>query len=201
MQHRFVRRGERLSLERKLLPFGAASVEMHVGERRGETMSQISVQRKNGGERPAALVRRELEPFRLMRDLFRWDPFQEMRPLWSEDLVAYSPAFDVKETKDSFVFKADLPGIKEQDLEVTSTGNRLSVSGKREAEKEEKDDTYYTYERSYGSFTRTFTLPEQAEAAHVKAELKNGELTIVVPKTPAAVAKRIAVAVGDKPKT
>jgi HSP20 family protein len=164
-------------------------------------MSQINVQRKNGGERPAALVRREREPIRLISDLVRWDPFQEMRPLWSEELASYSPAFDVKETKESFVFKADMPGIKEEDLEVTSTGNRLTVSGKREAEKEEKDDTYYTYERSYGGFTRSFTLPEHADPAHVKAELTNGELTIVVPKTPAAVAKRIPVAMGGKPKT
>jgi HSP20 family protein len=135
-----------------------------------------------------------------MRDLFRWDPFQEMRPLWSRDLEAYAPAFDVKGTKGSFVFKADLPGIKEEDLAVTSTGNRLSVSGKREAEKEEKDDTYYTYERSYGGFTRSFTLPDQADPPHIKAELKNGELTVVVPKAPGAVAKRILISGGDKPK-
>ncbi|HEY0705524.1 MAG TPA: Hsp20 family protein, partial [Polyangia bacterium] len=80
-------------------------------------------------------------------------------------------------------------------------GNRLSITGKREAEKEEKDETYYTYERTYGSFTRGFTLPEYADVAHVKAELKNGELTIVVPKSPAAVAKKVPVSAGDKPKT
>jgi HSP20 family protein len=81
------------------------------------------------------------------------------------------------------------------------TGNRLTISGKREAEKEDKGETFYTYERSYGSFTRAFTLPDQTDADHVKAELKNGELTVVVPKTPAAVAKKIQVATGDKPKT
>jgi HSP20 family protein len=163
-------------------------------------MSEITVQRRNGGELASAGARREFEPFRLMREMLRWDPFQEMKPIWSGEVAAFSPAFDVKETKDSFVFKADLPGIKEQDLEVTSTGNRLTISGKREAEKEENDDTYYAYERSYGSFSRSFTLPEQADAAHVKAELKGGELTVVVPKSPAAVAKRIPVATGDKPK-
>ena len=112
----------------------------------------------------------------------------------------FAPAFDVKETKDSFVFKADVPGIKEQDLEVDVAGNRLTISGKREEEKEDKNDTFYTYERSYGSFCRAFTLPIQADTAHVKAEIKNGELTVVVPKTAAAVAKRIPVASGDKPK-
>jgi HSP20 family protein len=164
------------------------------------TMSEISVQRRNGGEQ-AALARRELEPFRFLRDMFRWDPFQEMRPLWAGELPAYAPAFDIKETKDSFVFKADVAGVKESDLEVSSTGNRLTISGKRESEKEEKGDTYYACERSYGSFSRSFTLPDQADVAHVKAELKSGELTIVVPKAPAAVAKRIPVASGEKPKT
>jgi len=164
-------------------------------------MAEISVQKRNGGEMPAAVVRREIEPFRLMRDLLRWDPFQEMRPLYSGDVAAYAPAFEIKETADGFVFKADLPGVREQDVEVTTTGNRLTVSGKRETEKEAKDETYYAWERSYGSFTRAFTLPEEADIAHVKAELKSGELTIAIPKKAAAVAKRIPVSAGATPKT
>jgi HSP20 family protein len=163
------------------------------------TMAEISVQKKSGGE-IAAPRRREFEPFRLMREMMRWDPFQEMKPLWTAEPDGYLAAFEVKETSDSFVFKADLPGIKESDLEVTATGNRLAISGKREAEKEEKDDTFYAYERSFGSFSRSFTLPEQADTEHVKAELKNGELTVVVPKKAAAVAKRVPVATQEKPK-
>ena len=80
------------------------------------------------------------------------------------------------------------------------TGSRLTVSGRREAEKEEKTDTFYTYERSYGSFTRSFSLPEQADVEHIRAELKSGELTIAVPKTATAVGRRIPVAAGDEPK-
>ena len=160
-------------------------------------MANITVQRK---PEAAAIVRREWDPFRLVRDMLHWDPFQEMRPLWPSEITAYAPAFDVKETKDAFVFKADLPGVKEQDLVVTATGNRLAVSGKRDEEKETKDEAYYAYERSYGSFTRNFTLPDVCDTAHVKAELKSGELTIVVPKTADAVAKRIPVASGDQPK-
>jgi HSP20 family protein len=165
------------------------------------TMSEISVQRKNEGPVATPAGRGELDPLRLIRNLFRWDPFQEMKPLWSNDTAGFTPAFDVKETKDAFVFKVDLPGIKEKDLEVNTTGNRLSISGKRESEKEEKDDTYYAFERSYGSFTRSFTLPDQVDTSDVKAELKSGELTIVVPKKPAAVAKRIPVSAAEKPKT
>lgn len=161
-------------------------------------MSNVAVQKKEGGE--ATVARREWDPFRLMRDMLRWDPFREMGPGLSAEGPTYAPAFEVKETKDAFVFKADLPGIKEQDIQVELTGNRLSISGKREAEKEDKGETYYTYERSYGSFARTFTLPEQTDGANVKAELKNGELTVVVPKLAPSVAKRIPIAAGDKPK-
>jgi len=162
-------------------------------------MADIAVQKKNEPE-TSTITRRPWDPFRSMRDLLRWDPFQEMAPLLATPGQTFAPAFDVKETKDSFVFKADVPGIKEQDLEVDVAGNRLTISGKREDEKEDKSETFYTYERSYGSFRRAFTLPAQADTAHVKAEIKNGELTVVVPKTAAAVAKRIPVASGDKPK-
>ena len=163
-------------------------------------MSDITVQRRDRPE-TGTLARREWDPFRAMREMLNWDPFREMAPLIAGTPTTYSPAFEVRETKESFVFKADVPGLKEQDLEVSVTGNRLSIGGKRDAEKEEKGDTYYAFERSFGSFTRTFTLPDQTDPTHVKAELKDGELTVVVPKAAAAVAKRIPVGSGDKPKT
>jgi HSP20 family protein len=163
-------------------------------------MADLAVQKKTQSETPAT-ARREWDPFRVMRDMLRWDPFREMAPTISTELQAYSPAFEVKETQDAFVFKADVPGLKEQDVEVSVTGNRLTIAGRREAEKEEKTDTFYTYERSYGTFTRSFTLPEQADVEHVKAELKSGELTVAIPKAPTAVAKRVPVSGGDKPKT
>jgi HSP20 family protein len=187
-------------VERELLFTMAPATEV-AGGNGGRNMSAIRVMRKNTPEVPGTFVRRELEPFRLMRDLFRWDPFHEMRPVWSGEGASYAPAFDVKETKEAFVFKADLPGMKEKDLEVTSTGNHLTISGKREVEKEEKDETFYAYERTFGAFTRAFTLPDYADATHVRAELNNGELTIVVPKMAAAVAKRIPISTGDIPKT
>src|SRR5690348_1559997 len=92
------------------------------------------------------------EPMRLMRDMLGWDPFTEMLPSVGQNEVVFAPRFEVKETKDAYVFKADLPGVKEDDLDVTVTGNRLTVSGKREAEQREESDRYYAYERSYGSF-------------------------------------------------
>ena len=155
-------------------------------------MSDIAVQRKDQPQ-ASTIARRELDPFRLMRDMLRWDPFREMAPTFSVELPSYSPAFEVKDTKESFVFKADVPGTKEQDIEVNVAGNRLTIAGKREAEKEEKSDTFYAYERSYGSFTRAFTLPEGCDANAVHAELKEGVLHLVLPKKPEVQPKKIAV--------
>lgn len=141
------------------------------------------------------------DPFRAMREMMQWDPFREIAPMFPRMSRAFTarewmPAFEVRENKDSYVFKADLPGIKKEDLEVSLTGNRLTITGKREHEKETKDDTFYTYEREYGSFTRAFTLPEGIDTEHVKTELKDGVLTMVVPKKPEAQAKKIPIAVG-----
>jgi HSP20 family protein len=94
----------------------------------------------------ANLVRRNQEmlptwePMRLMREMLNWDPFAEMLPRVTQNEVAFVPSFEVKETKDAYVFKADLPGVKEEDLDITVTGNRLSVSGKREAEQREESE-------------------------------------------------------------
>lgn len=135
------------------------------------------------------------EPARLMRRLLDWDPFREMTPFTETFPVAASflPSFDVKETKEAYVFKADVPGVKENELEVTLTGNRLTISGKREAEKEEQSDRFYTYERSFGSFSRAFTLPDGVDAERVLAELKEGVLTVSLPKKPEMQAKKIAI--------
>ena len=73
------------------------------------------------------------------------------------------------------------------------SGSRLSISGKREAEKENKTDTYYAVERTYGSFTRSFTLPEGIDDAAIHADLRDGVLTVLVPKKPEAQPKKIPV--------
>jgi HSP20 family protein len=112
-------------------------------------------------------------------------------PLQSE--ARFAPDFEVKENKESFVFRADLPGVAEKDLQVQLNDNRLSVSGKRESEKTEQNETYYASERSYGSFTRSFTLPEGVDADKAHAELKNGVLSIAIPKRPEAQPRKISV--------
>lgn len=157
-------------------------------------MANISIHR--GKERESALTptRDWLSPLRLWRDVMRWDPFAEMLPSWAEEERAlFSPDFDVKETKDAFVFKADLPGIDPKDVDVQMTENRLTVTGKREQEKEEKSDTMYRRERSYGSFSRSFTLPSGVDSDKIDADLKNGVLTLRVPKKPEAKPKQVNV--------
>jgi HSP20 family protein len=142
----------------------------------------------------------EWDPFRAMRELLRWDPFQTMAPAFPTapawEPATFTPSFDVTENKDGYMFKADLPGIKAEDVEIATSGNRLQISGKRDHESEIKNETVYTYERQYGSFSRTFTLPDGADLDHAKSELKDGVLTLVIPKKPTATTKKIAISTG-----
>jgi HSP20 family protein len=159
-------------------------------------MSNITIQKHNG-DKPAASAPADLtwDPWHTMRALLAWNPFREMAPLpvFGHRELEMSPDFDVKETKDAYLFKADVPGIREHDLEVTMTGDRLTVSGKRDEEKEEKADRYYTYERHHGSFTRTFRLPEGADVDELRASLEHGVLTVTVPKRPEVQPRKVAV--------
>ena len=142
----------------------------------------------------------EWDPFRMMRDLLRWDPFREMAPAFPVapgwEAVTFAPSFDVTENTDAYLFKADVPGVKNEDLEITIAGNRLQIAGKRDSEHETKTDTVYAYERQYGNFTRTFTLPDGADLEAAKSELKDGVLTLVIPKKATAQAKKIAISSG-----
>lgn len=159
-------------------------------------MANITV-RRNGGQ-PAAIG--EWDPFRAMREMMRWDPFREIAPIFGPEPAGFYPAFDIKENKDGFLFTADLPGIKAADLTVTIENSRLQVNGKRESEREEKTETYYATERSFGSFVRTFTLPQGADPKNVHADLSDGVLRIAVGKTPESQPRQIAVQ-GARPKS
>lgn len=154
-----------------------------------------NITKGNGPQTPTTT---EIDPFRMMRDLMRWDPFRTMMPTLTMLETTWNPSFEVRENGDSFVFKADVPGIKADEIDVSLSGNRLNISGKREAEKETKDETVYVYERSYGSFARSFTLPDGIDAQHVKSELKDGVLTVAVPKKATAKPQKIAIATEGK---
>ncbi|PAN32119.1 hypothetical protein GQ55_5G468900 [Panicum hallii var. hallii] len=135
-----------------------------------------------------SLVRRSnvFDPFSM--DL--WDPFDNMfrsivpSSSSDSDTSAFANArIDWKETPEAHVFKADLPGVKKDEVKVeVEDGNVLVISGQRSKEKEDKNDKWHRVERSSGQFMRRFRLPEDAKVEQVKAGLENGVLTVTVPK-------------------
>jgi HSP20 family protein len=168
---------------------------------RKEPMTNVQIQRNGGTATKTPSVSkpsygqesRTWDPWARMRALLSFDPFEEMAPMQVMTASVYYPAFDIKETPDGYSFAADVPGIKESDVEITLTGNRLNVSGKRESEKEETGDCYYTAERTFGSFLRSFTLPEDANLDSLNAQMNNGVLQIGVKKLPSAQPKKIEI--------
>ena len=132
------------------------------------------------------LARWAWDPFRAMDALQRWEPGEAQTP-------AFAPRVDVKETKDGFVLSADLPGVKESDVHVSVDGDVLTISGHREEERRRDEERYHSVERTYGSFSRSFRLPETVDLDGIKAELKNGVLTVQVGKKPEAQARSIPV--------
>jgi len=134
-------------------------------------------------------------PIRKVKDFVRRHPLlhqETSRGRMPETF--FSPAFDVKETNDAYEFRADLPGLKEEDIDIQLSEDCLTISGSRKTEHDEKADTYYTYERSYGSFTRSFRLPATTTYLGAHADLKDGVLTLVVPKGVDSKSKRIPIA-------
>jgi HSP20 family protein len=144
---------------------------------------------------PAPLARRfaEWDPFERMRELMQLDPFQDLPRRWLTDEATslYSPRFDVREEKDGFVIQADLPGIKEEDVDVSITGNRLTVSGKREEEQVDESDSYYSRERTFGTFARSFTLPDNVDTDQIQANMQGGVLSLRIQKSAESQRKKI----------
>ncbi len=137
-----------------------------------------------------------MDPFRMVREMFQ-DPFGTTG-LFAE--TAFRPNLDVTETNDAFMINADLPGVSEEDVEVSVTGNRLTIGGRREAEDVQEGDRYVAVERSYGSFSRSFVLPDSADLERIQAELTNGVLKIKVPKRGEMQGRKISVQSSAKPQ-
>jgi HSP20 family protein len=106
------------------------------------------------------------------------------------------PAVDIKETENELVLKADVPDVDMKDIDVRVENGTLSIRGERKFESEKKEGSWHRVERSYGRFERAFTLPETVNFEAVKADYKNGVLTIVLPKKEIAKPKQIKVEVG-----
>src|SRR6184192_110422 len=150
-----------------------------------------------------------------MQTLTRWEPFREMedfqnrlstlfgRPLrrtnghGREDitLADWMPLADITEDDKEYLIKAELPEMKKEDVKVTVENGVLTISGERKFEKEEKKRKYHRVERGYGTFMRSFALPDDADFNKVNAEFKSGVLTVHVPKSEQAKPKQIEVKV------
>jgi HSP20 family protein len=144
--------------------------------------------------------------------LTRWDPFAEIARLQDQmtrfvsptEAPTYDrgfiPAVDVFEEDKAFLVRAELPGMKPEDVHVTVENDVLNIKGERKLENEEKRDGYHRIERSYGSFTRSFSLPKTLDAGHLEAEMKDGVLEVRIPKRAAPEPKRVEIKSGGAAK-
>ena len=142
----------------------------------------------------------------------RWNPVRELESLQSRisnlldvpnrfgnghkeslTITEWAPSVDIIENPKEYVIKAELPEIEKKDVKVSVQNGILTISGERKFEREEKGKKYHRIERSYGSFARSFDLPEDADAEQVDAKYSNGIPTILVNKSEAAAAKEIEV--------
>ena len=113
----------------------------------------------------------------------------------SVKLADWSPLVDITEDDDEYLFKADLPEMKKDDIKVTMENGILYISGERRAEKEEKKRKFHRLERFFGTFERTFTVPEDADPTKIVAEFRDGVLQIHLPKRPMPEPKTVEVKV------
>ncbi len=133
-------------------------------------------------------VTRYSDPFHMARELLSWDPFFAGR-----QASAFSPSFEVKETTEAFIVKADLPGVAEADLDISLHNSVLTVSGSRQSEERKEGESYALYERQFGSFSRSFSLPDMADGERIEAKLENGVLTLSIAKKAEAKPRKISV--------
>ncbi len=117
-----------------------------------------------------------------------FDPFRQFGTRVAEWVA---PASEASSGEDAYRISLELPGVAEEDIELTAEGGVVTVKGEKKTEREEKGDTWYFSERQYGAFSRSFRLPADADESAVKADLKDGVLTVTVPrKAPATPASR-----------
>lgn len=151
-----------------------------------------------------------------MNALTTWDPFKELNELEHRlatifgrapvrksggkeeamTVAEWAPLVDITEDEKEYLIKAELPEVKKDDVKVSVQDGILTISGERKSEKEEKNKKFHRVEWAYGSFSRSFTLPEDADADKVAGDFKDGVLKVHVPKSEKAKPKKIEVKVG-----
>jgi HSP20 family protein len=137
--------------------------------------------------------------------LVRWDPFQELAS-WSNRLNrsinegrtedtfgAWAPAVDIFEKDHNLLIRAELPGLKREDIEISMENGVLTLHGERKRESEVEESNAYRLERIYGAFTRSFSLPTTVDSSKIQAVYKDGVLEVTVPKLEAAKPKKVQI--------
>jgi HSP20 family protein len=142
----------------------------------------------------------------------RWDPFRGLTSLQDQvnrlfedtvqqrrtsqnDLATWAPAADIYETESELVAELDLPGIQEKEIDIHVENNTLTIRGERKFEKEVNEDNYLRVERAYGTFTRSFSLPNTVKIDGIRAGFQNGVLTVRMPKREESKPKQIRISV------
>ena len=142
-------------------------------------------------------------------NLARWDPFSELPSIFAPLLRSsglsprlstdgdvtfeWSPTADISETEKEYVIRASLPGVKKEDIKVNMHEGLVTLEGERKQEKDENTEKFHRVESFYGSFARSFGLPDNIKADAVRSEYKNGVLSVHIPKAEKEQAKQIAV--------
>jgi HSP20 family protein len=108
-------------------------------------------------------------------------------------LTTWAPAVDIYETENELVLKADVPDVNERDMDIQVENNLLTIRGERKFDKQVKEDNYLRVERTYGSFSRSFSLPSTINSEAIKADYKNGVLTIELPKRAESKPKQVKI--------
>ncbi len=147
------------------------------------------------------------------RSLRTWDPTEEMERFFEDPLfanwpffravwrrapgeeMAWAPAIEVYEKDNNFVVRAELPGVKKDDVDISITGDTLTIKGERKTSKEVKNEDYYRCESRYGSFSRSITMPAAVDSKKIDASYENGILEIHVPKAKEAMPTKVEIKV------
>src|SRR5690242_15563856 len=148
-----------------------------------------------------------------MNSITRWEPFRNLASLQEQvnrlvegnfshhrdqsTLTAWSPSVDVYETENELVIKADLPEVVEKDIDVRVENNMLTIRGERKLEEKVKEENYLRMERSYGFFTRSFSLPNTVNTEQIQAEYSDGVLTVTLPKRAESKPKQVKINVSN----
>ena len=141
---------------------------------------------KKGEDWGLTQMRREMD--RLFDRFFEALPFRGLA-----ETGGWTPSVDVSETEKEIIVRAELPGMDPKEIDISLSGNVLTIKGERKHEREEKKENFHLVERGYGSFSRTLQLPAEVRADKIKATYKDGVLNVSMPKTAPEAVKKIVV--------